>query len=83
MHGVMQKSVTYLGLPVAFQAGDSLRGVRLSVLNEKMTYVTCEALSNVVVRRLSRGGLIQFLTRYPGLMVQLLDTRILTLEGIE
>ncbi|GMH72214.1 hypothetical protein TrST_g787 [Triparma strigata] len=54
-----------------------------SVLNEKMTYVTCEALSNVVVRRLSRGGLIQFLTRYPGLMVQLLDTRILTLEGIE
>ncbi|GMH55753.1 hypothetical protein TL16_g01983 [Triparma laevis f. inornata] len=54
-----------------------------SVLNEKITYVTCEALSGVKVRRLGRGGLIQFLTRYPGLMVQLLDTRILTLESIE
>ena len=54
-----------------------------SVLNEKITYVTCEALTDLKVRRLGRGGLIQFLTRNPGLMVQLLDTRVLTLESVE
>ena len=54
-----------------------------SVLNEKITYVTCEALTDLKVRRLGRGGLIQFLTRNPGLMVQLLDTRVLTLDAVE
>ncbi len=53
-----------------------------TVLNDKITYVTCEALSDVKIRRLPRTKLIQFLIQYPGLMVQLLDTRILSISEV-
>lgn len=53
------------------------------VLNDKMTYVTCEVNSETVkIRRLERAKMVNFLIKNPGLMVQLLDTRILTLDEV-
>jgi len=54
-----------------------------AVLNDRGTHLSCEALSTVVkIRRLPRGKMIDFLVKNPGLMVQLLDTRILSLEEV-
>ncbi|GMI30165.1 hypothetical protein TrCOL_g9258 [Triparma columacea] len=62
------------------------RGAFLSdinaVLNDKVTYVTCEATSDVKLRRLERTKMVNFLIKNPGLMVQLLDTRILTFDEV-
>ena len=53
-----------------------------TVLNDKVTYVTCEALCDVKIRRLPRMNLVRFLISYPGLMIQLLDTRILSTTDV-
>eukprot|EP00520_Triparma_pacifica_P006131 CAMPEP_0118645234 /NCGR_PEP_ID=MMETSP0785-20121206/7387_1 /TAXON_ID=91992 /ORGANISM="Bolidomonas pacifica, Strain CCMP 1866" /LENGTH=809 /DNA_ID=CAMNT_0006537093 /DNA_START=136 /DNA_END=2561 /DNA_ORIENTATION=- len=57
--------------------GDFLADINI-VLNDRVTYLTCETTSEkVTLRRLERTKLVNFLTRNPGLLVQLLDTRIL------
>jgi hypothetical protein len=53
-----------------------------TVLNDKITYVQCEALCDVKIRRIPRMNLVRFLISYPGIMIQLLDTRILTTEDV-
>jgi len=54
-----------------------------TVLNDRVTYVTCETTTEkVTLRRLERTKLVNFLIRNPGLMVQLLDTRILTNDAV-
>jgi len=53
-----------------------------SLLNERETPLTCEVITDCVIRRLPRGKMIEFLVKNPGLMVQLLDTRVLTTREV-